>query len=162
HDEASVLTPSLAAVWGLLGEAFGLARDFPVSALMSLARVARAEGSETWIDVGRTFLSLPNLPQDKKMVALLATRAPIASQLLDMQTTLRTYGRDATRVAPREFILGALFLFGMFGIRACVCSGIEDAVTGDRGSSSVSVSSRISTDEAQKLVADIQARHDAN
>jgi hypothetical protein len=159
HDEAAVLTPALAALWGLLREALELARDFPVSALMSLARVARGEGVDTWIDVGRTLLNLPNLPHDKKMVALLAKRAPIVSQILDMPLVLRTYGRDATRVTPKEFVLGAFFLFGVVGIRACVCTAVEDAVTGNHGAV---VSSNISAEEAQKMVAEIQARHDPN
>jgi hypothetical protein len=157
HDEAAVLTLALAALWGVLGEALELARDFPVSAIMGLARVARGEGTESWIDVGRTFLNLPSLPHDKKMVALLAKRAPLVSEILDMPVVLKTYGRDATRVTPKEFVGGAFVLIGCIAIRACVCSGIENAVTGDHGAS---VTSHMTTEEAQQLVLDIQARRD--
>jgi hypothetical protein len=129
HDQAAVLTPALAAMWGVFLELLALSRDFPASAIICVARVARGDSLEMPIEVGRTLLTLPGMPQDKKMVALLASRAPFVSQLIDMPTAFNTFGWHTTHNTWQDVLKAVAFLIVVFGGRALLCSGIEQAVS---------------------------------
>jgi hypothetical protein len=81
------------------------------------------------IEVGRTLLTLPGLPQDKKMVAMLAARAPLTSQMLDMPTVLKTFGWHTTHNSWQDMLKAAAVLIVVIGGRGLLCTGIEHAVT---------------------------------
>jgi len=117
HDEAAVLGSDLAPLFGILQELLALARTFPVSAILSVARVVRGAGNELANDVGRMLLALPGMPHDKKMMKLLAQQAPLVFQVLDMDVVFGSHGRHATRVSFREYVGGVGFVVIYFVLR---------------------------------------------
>jgi hypothetical protein len=114
QDEAAVLTPALAVLRGICQEVMTLAAQFPVSAIIAVARLLRgAADAEHPIEVARTLLTLPNQPQDKAMVRFLLERAPMLSQAINMNLAVKNYGRDAMRVPGWQVLLGMVCMFAL-------------------------------------------------